>query len=204
MTQRDRRAIVLGAALVALAATARILPTVAATVGRTEESVAARADLVRRARRELARGDIVLDSIRLIEAALPRVAHLVMPGDTTADVQRELARRVTMVITNYQARGGRVEALADTTHVSGLSHARILAVWESDIRGVVDVLLALERDSALVVHSVEVSAVDPAAPPSEPEVLEVRAEVGGWYLRRSAANRFVGASSGFARDSIDP
>jgi hypothetical protein len=169
-----------------------------------EESVAARVDLVRRARRELARGDILLDSIRLIEAALPRVAHLVLPGDTTADVQRELARRVTMVITNYQARGGRVEAVADTTHVNGLRHARILVTWESDIRGVVDVLAALERDSALVIHSVEVSAVDPAAPPSEPEVLEVRAEVGGWYLRRSPANRFAGASPGFARDSLDP
>lgn len=203
VTRRDRRALVFGAALVTIAAGARVLSTAAAKVRGTEDSVAAGTDLLRRAHRELAREDVLLDSLRFVEAALPRVARLVLPGDTTADVQRELARRVTMTITDHQARGGKVEAVTDTTHVNGLAHARVVAAWESDIRGVVDVLLALERDSAIVVHSVEITAVDSHAPPVQPEVLEVRTEIGGWYLRRSAADRLAGVS-GFPRDSVDP
>ncbi len=180
LTPRDRRAVVLGASLVALALALRAVPAAA----RWNSRVHARADAVAL---ELARGrELVAANPELRDSLAARAGRLValaprlVPGTTAEQAQAELAGIVIGAATRAQVRVARQESRADSA--TGLFVRVAMRIEaEGDVAGVTRWLAALEeQDPTLTVNDLSMRASDPTAPPQQAERLRVEATVAGW------------------------
>ena len=186
MTTRDRRALLWGGAVVVGAVLLlRVLPwSVRGAVAATSE-LRARALLLARARTDLAEASLLRDSAAALSQALVRLAPKLLSGSSAAEATADLSGRLNLAASRSAAKLERVDQVPDSAMAGRLHHVRLRATLESDIRGCLGVLRALEREeAALTVSELRIAAVDPSSSNQSPELLRVEVTIGGWFIVR--------------------
>lgn len=192
MTERDRRALILGGSVVIGAVfVLRVLPWGMRSALAAEEGLRQRAALLARARAELAAASVLRDSAVDLGQALVGLAPKILSGNSVAEAAADLSGRVNLAASRNQAKLERVDPQADSTVAGRLHRVALRAAWECDIRGLVGMLQALTfGKAALAVRELRVTAVDAGSVDRSPEVLRVEMTVVGWFLEsRETGNR---------------
>jgi hypothetical protein len=85
----------------------------------------------------------------------------------------------------------RLDPLPDTSSAGRLGRVRVHAALETDVRGLVALLRAIDAaDEVLTLDELRVEAPEPGSVQRGPEILKVEITVSGWYIRpRSTENR---------------
>ena len=184
MTGRDRRALMLGGAVVIGALLVlRVVPWGVRGVLGAETGLRERATLLARARADLADAGVLRDSAVQLGQALVSLAPKILSGNSEADAIADLSGRVNLAVTSHQAKLERVDPLPDSLRTGRLRRVALRAAFECDVRGLAGVLEALEVGKvALSLREVRVTAVDAGSADKVPEVLRVEMTVAGWYL----------------------
>jgi len=184
MTERDRRALVLGGAVLAGAVLLlRVLPWGVRSALAAEVGLQQRAALLARAHADLADANGLRDSAVALGQALVGLAPKILSGNSVAEAVADLSGRVNLAASRNQTKLERVDPLTDSTVAGRLHRAALRAAFECDIRGLVGLLQALSLGkAALAVRELRVTAVDADSPEKSPEVLRVELTVGGWFL----------------------
>ena len=184
MTTHDRRALLLGGTVVAVAVLVlRILPWgmnrgLAATAELRE-----RVTLLAHARAELADAPWLRDSAARITQALVGLAPKLLTGESVAEASADLSAQMNLVASRNNARLELVDVLPDSARAGRLRRARVHVAFETDIRGLVEVLQAIATaNTTLVVHELHIGAPDPGSPERLPEILKVEMTIGGWFV----------------------
>ena len=191
MSGRDRRALVIGAAVVCGAVLLlRVLPWSVRRVFGAEAGLRERATLLARARADLADASVLRDSAAELGQALVGLGPKILSGSSVADAVADLSARVNMAVSGHQAKLERVDPLPDSLRAGRLRRVALRAAFECDVRGLAGVLEALEFGKlALSLRELRVTAVDAAPADKTPEVLRVDMTVAGWYLEERDAGR---------------
>ena len=184
MTGRDRRALVLGGAVVIGAfLVLRVVPWGVRNVLGAETGLRERATLLARAQADLADAGMLRDSAVQLGQAIVGLAPKILSGSSAADAIADLSGRVNLAVTSHQAKLERVDPLRDSLRAGRLRRVALRAAFECDVRGLAGVLEALEFGKvALSLRELRVTAVDAALADKMPEVLRVEMTVAGWYL----------------------
>ncbi len=184
MTGRDRRALMLGGAVVIGALLVlRVVPWGVRGVLGAETGLRERATLLARARADLADAGVLRDSAVQLGQALVSLAPKILSGNSEADAIADLSGRVNIAVTSHQAKLERVDPLPDSVRAGRLRRVALRAAFECDVRGLAGVLGALEFGKvALSLRELRVTAVDAGSADKVPEVLRVEMTVAGWFL----------------------
>lgn len=183
MTERDRRALMLGGGVVLVALLLRVLPWTVRSALAAEAGLRERAALLARARADLADAAVLRDSAAQLGQALVGLAPKILSGNTVADAVSDLSGRVNLAASGHQAKLERMDPVADSTVAGRLHRATLRAAFECDVRGLAGVLQALEfGKTALSVRELRVTAIDASSLNKNPEVLRVELTVTGWFL----------------------
>lgn len=191
MTGRDRRALVLGGAVVLTALLGlRVLPWTVRKAAAAERGLRERAALLARARADLSETALLRDSAAVLTRAVVRLAPKLLSGDTPAEALADLSGRLNLAASRNQAKLERTDQLADSASAGRLRRVRTRAALESDIRGVVGFLRSVELgDAVLSVEELRIVAPDPSSGDRVPEVLRVEVTVVGWFLEKGLGAR---------------
>jgi hypothetical protein len=184
MTERDRRALMLGGGVVLTALLLfRVLPWTVRSALAAEAGLRERAALLARARADLADAAVLRDSAVGLGQALVSLAPKILSGNTLAEAVSDLSGRVNLAASGHQAKLERVDPVTDSAVAGRLHRATLRAAFECDARGLAGVLQALEfGKTALSVRELRVTAIDAGSVDKKPEVLRVEMTVTGWYL----------------------
>ena len=184
MTERDRRALILGGSVVIGAVLVlRVLPWGMRSALAAEAGLRQRAALLARARADLAEASILRDSAVQLGQALVGLAPKILSGNSVAEAVADLSGRVNLAASRNQAKLERVDLQTDSTVAGRLRRVALRAAFECDIRGLVGILQALTfGKAALAVRELRVTAVDAGSGDKNPEVLQVEITVAGWFL----------------------
>src|SRR5207253_5767203 len=184
MTGRDRRALILGGAVVIGALLVlRVVPWGVRGVLGAETGLRERATLLARARADLADAVVLRDSAVQLGQALVGLAPKILSGSSVAEAVADLSARVNMAVSGHQGKLERVDPLPDSLRAGRLRRVALRAAFECDVRGLAGVLQALQFGKvALSLRELRVTAVDAAQADKTPEVLRVEMTVAGWYL----------------------
>ena len=184
MTERDRRALMIGGGVVCGAVLLlRVLPWSVRRVLGAETGLRERATLLARARADLVDALVLRDSAAQVGQALVRLAPKILSGNSAADALADLSAGVNMAVSGHQAKLERVDPLPDSLRAGRLRRVALRATFECDVRGLAGVLEALEFGKvALSLRELRVTAVDAAQTGKTPEVLRVEMTVAGWFL----------------------
>ncbi len=183
MPRRDRRALVLGLAIVAVAlAVVRIVPGLVRTAAVLRERAATARSAVQSAREAIAAGPTMRESLAVRGQRLAGWAPRLLGGSSTAEAQAELAAWLSGSAAVHNVRVLRQDVGADSS-VSLFQRLTQRVEAEGDISGVVGWLGAIESDQRLAqVASMRVNALDPAA--SGAERLHVELVIHAWAIVR--------------------
>jgi hypothetical protein len=194
MTDRDRRAVMLGGgAVLAALLLLRVLPWTVRSALATQAGLRERAALLARARADLADAAVLRDSAVELGQALVGLAPKILSGNTVAEAVSDLSGRVNLAASGHQAKLERVDPVADSTVAGRLHRATLRAAFECDVRGLAGVLQALEfGKTALSVRELRVTAIDAGSLDKNPEMLRVEMTVTGWYLTNRDERRGTG------------
>lgn len=184
MTQRDRRALRMGGALVlGLFVSLRVLPSVIRTALGAEQGLRERATLLARARDNVADAAELRDSAVRVGQALIGLAPKLVNGGRMTEAASDLSGLLSLAVARHQAKLERLEGVPDSTVAGRLRRVTVRAAFECDVRGLAGVLEALEFGKvALSLRDLRVTAVDAGSAARMPEVLRVEITVAGWYL----------------------
>lgn len=187
MTARDRRGLVIGAAIVGVAILVlRGLPSGAHRLAELRRSAIERRATLERARSVLAGRLAARDSFEHVVAGIVGFAPHVLDGRTAPDAQASLSGLVSLAAGRHAVRVLRLDPVnvPDTTS-SAFSEVRVHAEVESDISGILKLIRALETaDPVITIRSVDISAPNTAAWLKQPEALHGELTVAGYYLPR--------------------
>jgi len=184
VTERDRRALFIGGAVVGGAVLLlRVLPWSLRRVLGAATGLRERATLLARARADLADASALRDSAAQLGQALVGLAPKILSGNSAADAVADLSARVNMAVSGHQAKLERVDPLLDSLRAGRLRRVALRAAFECDVRGLAGVLDALEFGKvALSLRALRVTAVDAGSADKMPEVLRVEMTLAGWFL----------------------
>ena len=184
MTARDRRALLVGGATVLAAVMAsRVAPWGIGRAVAAEQDLRERASLLARARADLADAPLLRDSAGVLTRAVVGLAPTLLSGDTPVEALADLAGRLTLAASRNQVTLERTDQLADSLAAGRLRRVRVRTALESDIRGVMGFLRAIELgDAVLSIEDVRIVAADPNSGEQVPEILRVEVTVTGWFL----------------------
>ena len=184
MTERDRRAVILGGGVVLAALLLlRVLPWTVRSALAAEAGLRERAALLARAQADLADAPVLRDSAVELGQALVGLAPKILSGNTVAEAVSDLSGRVNLAASGHQAKLERVDPVADSAVAGRLHRATLRAAFECDVRGLAGVLQALEfGKTALSVRELRVTAIDAGSLDKNPEMLRVELTVTGWFL----------------------
>ena len=187
MTQRDRRALLVGGTVVIAAVFVfRVLPWTVRSAVAAETRLREQAVLLARARVDLDDATLLRDSAAELSRALVGLAPRILSGSSAAEAIADLSGRVNLAGSTHQAKLERVDPLPDSALAGRLHRVALRIAFECDVRGLVGVLQELEfGKAALAVRELRVTAVDAASPDKSPEVLRVNLTVTGWFLIRT-------------------
>lgn len=185
MTPRDRRALIIGGLVVVGAV--MILRVVPAAVRRAMEARALlreRATLLARTRDEMASLPRLRDSASVLSQALIALAPQVLSGPTASEASSDLSARMNLIASRAPAKVERLETLRDSSANGRLGRVRVHAAVETDVRGLVALLKAIETgDEVLHLDELHVEAPRPDPTIRGPEILKIEVTVSGWYIR---------------------
>jgi hypothetical protein len=189
VSPRDLRALAAGAGVVALALLVfRVVPRTIGTTIRLRERAQAKAILLVEARTSLTQEPRLEDSAATLRTRLDGLATAVLSGRSESEAWGSLSGRLNLAGSHHGAVVREAVLVTDSTAVERLHRVSGRVSLESDLRGLVATLRALEGDSvALEVSALRVVAPDPTSSPRTPELLRVELTVRGWFL----ANRPV-------------
>lgn len=187
---RDRRALLAGSALIlAGLILTRGLPAAL----RAHERLRARAEAGVRelasAREALAEEPGVRDSLGARATRLVAWAPRLVGGATPAEGTAELTSLVTGLAAQHRVRVARLQGLPDSA--AGLFvRVGIRLEAQGDVAGLAGWLAALEKGPKLLaVRELAVSALEPAAPPTQAEGLRAELSLIGWAAPRDSTGR---------------
>jgi len=192
MTPRDRRALAVGALVVVGAVLGlRVLPWGLRRLGSAHALLRERAELLARTRDEMAALPTLRDSAAVLSQALVALAPQLLSGSTAAEAAADLSGRMNLAAARAPAKVDRLDPLPDSTSDGGLGRVRVHAALETDIRGLVALIRAIDTgDEVLKLDELRVEAPEPGAPVRGPEILKVEVTVSGWYIKpRSTEKR---------------
>lgn len=183
MTQRDRRAVIIGASAIGVALILlRGVPWSVNAICRLGDRAVAEEATANRARDLLARAPAVRDSLAQVLSDVVALAPRLVSGRSSAEAQATLAGLINLAAGRNALRVIGIDAVPDSA-AGVFAEVRAHAVLEGDIRGLVGVLRAVEAgDPILTAPSLSISAPDPASPKSAPETLHIELLVTGYYL----------------------
>ena len=187
MTVRDRRVLALGSAVLLLALALRAAPLGAAALSRLRRDVAERGALVQRMRSDVRSVNALADSAAVVRRSFVALAPRILAGGTESAAMADLTGRLNLLAAAHATTLGRTETVPDSARVGWLRRITVRAVFESDLRGVLETLdAAAHGPVVLAIRSVRLAASDPASADAAPEVISAEATVSGWYLLRRA------------------
>jgi hypothetical protein len=185
VTLRDRRALLIGGFVVAVAALGlRVLPWGLRRASSGHAMLRERAVLLARTREELASLPTLRDSAAVLSQALVALAPQVLSGSTAAEAGGDLSGRMNLAASRAPAKVNRLDPLPDSGGEGRLGRARVHAAIETDIRGIVAFIRAIDAgDEVLMLDELRIEAAEPGAADRGPEVLKLDVTVSGWYIR---------------------
>lgn len=186
MTARDRRAVLLGAAiLLGVAAIVRGGPATVRGLAGLRERAAERQAALARSRDLLARSPLIRDSLALAAAAVVKLAPQLIEGRTRAEAAAALAALVSLDAGRSALKVLRLAPSGDSA-AGILQPVRVTAELEGDVRGLTQFLATLERRHPLLsAVAFAVTAPEVTPRPNAPEALHLEVEVQGWFLART-------------------
>jgi len=197
VTERDRRAVILGGGVVVAALLLfRLLPWTVRSAVAAEAGLRERAALLARARADLTGAALLRDSSVALGRALVDLAPRILSGKTTAEAVSDLSGSVNLAVSAHRARLERVDPVADSSRAGMLHRVTLRAAFECDVLGLSGVLQALEFGKvALSVRELRVTALDAGVLDKTPEVLRVEMTITGWFLARRDKGRGDGEAA---------
>ncbi len=146
MTERDRRALLLGGASVLGAVLLlRVVPSALRWVLASERALAQRIQMLEHERADLAQAGALGDSAAQLTRALAGLAPKLLVGDTRAEAGADFASRLSLVAARHQVKIERVDQLADSAAAGRLRRTGVRIALESDVRYRRTAAGALER-----------------------------------------------------------
>lgn len=187
MTPRDRRAVLFGAAVVAVAVALRLAPVAVRQVRMAREGLEARAAILVRMRADVRDAARLQDSVKVVRSRVAGLAAKLLSQGTEAEVAASLGALVSMAAERQRVRVSRTEALADSGRAGPARRVSLRATLESDTAGLLGFLGALARGPAvLTVGDLRVAA-EPPQLLTGAELLHTEITVRGWYLPPAGA-----------------
>ena len=185
MTRRDRRAMVIGGVVVLGAVVMlRVVPATLRTVLEARTTLRERATLLARTRGEMASLPTLRDSAAALSHALVALAPQLLSGSTEAEAGADLSERMSLIASRAPAKVEQLDPISDSLGSARLGRVRLHAALETDVRGLVAVLLAIETgDEVLHLDELHVQAPQLAGVERGPEILKVEVTVSGWYIK---------------------
>ncbi|MGH7530059.1 MAG: type II secretion system protein GspM [Gemmatimonadales bacterium] len=186
MTARDKRALLIGAVVVAGAVIMlRGIPWAVSRYETLRSLTFERTAMLARAQDVLAGRDMVRDSLARVVTEIVGLAPQLVDGHTAAEAQASLQALVGLAARRHALKVVRFDPLPDSA-VGAFNRVALSGELEGDIAGVARLLRSLESASPLLtVTTLGISAPEPAAQPNQPEVLRIELSVAGYYLPRS-------------------
>jgi hypothetical protein len=188
MTARERRTLLLGAALIVAAVLGtRVLPAMVRAHAGLRVRASERTELLARAQDAIAAENAHRDSLaRLADRVLALGPRLVAVG-TAVEAGAELAALVAALVRQHRLRLLRLDP-RPTTLAPPVGPVAVRVELEGDIAGLAGWLAAVESGHPLLaVGALSVVVLDPQASERAPEVLRVEADLTGWFLLRERA-----------------
>lgn len=188
MTPRDRRAVLTGAAAIAVAVVAlRLAPLASGQLRGARDDLDARAGLLARMRADLRDTARLQDSAEVVRHRMAGLAGRLLSPDSQAEAATALGALVSMAAERQRVRVSRTEAIADSAYAGLARRVSLRATLESDTAGLLGLLRALAGGPAvLTVGDLRVAADAPAAQGAS-ELLHSEVTVRGWYLPRAGS-----------------
>jgi len=185
VTPHDRRALLMGGVVIAAAVLGlRVLPWGVRRATGAHAVLRERAALLARTREELSSLPMLRDSVAAVTQALVALAPHVLSGSTPAEAGADLSGRMSLAASRAPGKVNRLDPLPDSSGEGRLGRARIHASIETDVRGLVAFMRAIDTgDEVLTFDEVRIEARDPGATERGPELLKVEVTVSGWYIK---------------------
>lgn len=185
MTPRDRRALIIGVGVVLAAVVLlRVLPATLRSVNEARAMLRERAALLARTRDEMASLPKLRDSAAVLSQALVALAPQLLSGSVDAEAAADISGRVNIIASRAPAKVERLDPIRDSITTGRLGRVRLHAALETDVRGLVAVLKAIDTgDEVLLLEELHVEAPQPAGAERGPEILRIEVIVSGWYIR---------------------
>jgi hypothetical protein len=198
MSRRDRRAVSLGALVIA--GTLAVARGVPALQQWSETSVASAREAVaedERARRSVSGARTLADTMRVRSERFVALAPALLDGKSAATAGATLASIVSGAAAASDAKLGSVQLRADTaardsSGAAGRAFTRVAvrASLTADVRGLSRFLLALERGLTLLsIDELSITQPEPGADGTRPEMLQVELVVAGLALTARRSTR---------------
>lgn len=151
LSPRDRRALLLGTAALALALAVRfgLVPYVRA-VADAHEALAREQRLLRQEQTVLARTDAYSERVERLAAGIATFAPRLLPADRTESAHAILAEAVTSAAENAPALVRRTQPLPARSVGAGLRAVSLRVAGESDLEGILTVVARLESHRRLL------------------------------------------------------
>lgn len=187
LTARERRAIGVGLALLALVLGLRVAPRLFAAAARfTARAEATSLELARG--RELLEGELLMrDSLAARAQRMVRLAPLLLAGTTAVEARAELGAAVAAAASRSGLRLTRQESRPDSTRGPFL-RIGLHVEAEADVRALAGWLAELESGRQLLtIDELRIQALEPAAAATEPERLRITATISGLAAARSGS-----------------
>lgn len=186
-TQRRRRPLLWASGIVIAAwLLLGVAPGLVSSIREARWKLADKVSLLDRSRADLSARTGLEDSAGVLKEQLLTQAPRLVSGNSPAEAADALAGLVSIAVERGDARLTRSESIADSTTRGLLNQVRMLAAFDTDVRGMLAILRSLAQEVPILsVESLNVMVADPNAPAASAELLRVELVVRGWYLRKA-------------------
>jgi hypothetical protein len=186
MTPRDRRAVLTGAAAIALAVVVlRLAPLASGQLRSAREDLEARGELLVHMRADVLDTGWLQDSAEVVRRRMAGLAGQVLSPGSEAEAAASLGALVSMAAERQRVRVSRTESVADSVRAGLARRVSLRATLESDTAGLLGLLGALARGPVVLTVSDLRIAADAPPEPAASELLHTEITVRGWYLPRT-------------------
>ena len=185
MTSRDRKALLLGGAVILGAVLVlRVIPWGVRSVLALRTRTLERVETLARARDALAAAPAQRDSLTLALGAVVALAPRLVDGRSAAEASASLSALVSMSASRHQVRLVRLDPLPDSA-AGVFRRVAVRAELEGDVRGLTRFLRTIETgDPLLTVPALAVLAPDAQGRSPGPEALRAEVSIEGFFLPR--------------------
>jgi len=185
MTPRDRRALLIGGAIVLGAVLVlRVVPSGVRSVLALRTRTLERVETLARVRDALAAAPALRDSLTEALGAVVALAPRLVDGRSSAEASASLSALVSLVARRHAVRLVRLDPLPDSA-AGAFRRVAVHAELEGDVRGLTRFLRAIETgDPLLTVPALAIHASDPFKQSPGPEALRAEVQVMGFFLPR--------------------